>query len=123
MKIAVTIWEDRISPVFDASRRLLIVDIENARIGERSFLVFDPEQPSGLAKTLANLGVEVLICGAVSQLPATIINAADIILMPFITGEVDRVLDTFARGESLEPTFLMPGCHGSSPPTGKSAPR
>jgi predicted Fe-Mo cluster-binding NifX family protein len=123
MKIAITIWEDRISPVFDASRRLLIVDIENSRIGERSFLVFDPEQPSGLAKTLASLGVEVLICGAVSQLPATIINAADITLLPFITGQVDRVLEAFARGESLEPTFLMPGCHGSSSTAGNSPPQ
>ena len=123
MKIAVTIWEDRISPVFDASRRLLIVDIENARIGDRSFLVFDPEQPSGLAETLAKLGVKVLICGAVSQLPATIINAADITLIPFITGEVDRVLEAFAKGDSLEPAFLMPGCQGSSSTTGKSPPQ
>ena len=122
MKVAVTIWEDRISPVFDASRRLLIVDIKNSRIGDRSLLVFDPEQPSSLAKTLVNLGVKVLICGAVSQLPATIINAAGITLVAFIAGEVERVLDAFARGESLEPTFLMPGCHGSSSATGKPAP-
>lgn len=123
MKIAVTIWEDRISPVFDASRRLLIVDIEKAGIGERSLLMFDPERPSGLVKTLANLGVEVLICGAISQLPATIINAADITLMPFITGKVDRVLAAFARGEALEPTFLMPGCQGSLSATGNPAHR
>jgi predicted Fe-Mo cluster-binding NifX family protein len=114
MKIAVTVWEDRISPVFDASRRLLIVDIKNTRIGERSVLVFDPEQPSRLVKILAKLDVRVLICGAVSQLPATIIDAADITLIPFITGRVDRVLEAFARGESLEPAFLMPGCHASS---------
>lgn len=123
MKVAVTIWEDRISPVFDASRRLLIVDIKSSRIGDRSLLAFDPEQPSGLAKNLASLGVKVLICGAVSQLPATIINAAGITLIAFITGEVERVLDAFARGESLEPTFLMPGCHGSSSATGKSVPQ
>ncbi len=122
MKIAVTIWENRISPVFDASRRLLIVDIENARICDRAFLMFDPEQPSIIAKTLAGLDIKVLICGAVSQLPATIINAAGITLIPFITGEVDRVLEAFARGDSLSPTFLMPGCDGSSSTAGKSAP-
>jgi predicted Fe-Mo cluster-binding NifX family protein len=122
MKVAVTIWEDRISPVFDASRRLLIVDIENAQISDRAFLVFDPEQPSSLAKTLASLDVKVLICGAVSQVPAMIISAADITLIPFITGEVDRVLETFAKGDSLEPAFVMPGCHGCLPAAGKSHP-
>ena len=122
MKIAITIWGDRISPVFDASRHLMVVDIENARISGRSALIFDPEKPLDLAKTLTAIGVEILICGAVSQFPATIINAADIALIPFITGRVDRVLAAFAKGESLEPTFLMPGCEGASPASGKSAP-
>jgi predicted Fe-Mo cluster-binding NifX family protein len=121
MKIAVTIWEDRISPVFDASRRLLIVDIQDTQIGGRAFFVFDPEQPSDLANALINLDVKVLICGAISQLPAMIINAAGITLIPFITGAVDRVLETFAKGDSLEPAFVMPGCHGCLPADGKSA--
>lgn len=122
MKIAVTIWEERISPVFDASRQLLIVEIENARIGDRSLLVFDPGQPSALIRTLAAMDVRILICGAVSQGPAAIINTANITLIPFITGQVDRVLETVAKGDSLVPAFLMPGCQGSAPVSGKSSP-
>jgi predicted Fe-Mo cluster-binding NifX family protein len=117
MKVAVTVWEKRISPVFDASRRLLIAEIENARITDRSYMIFDPGLPSNLAKTLAALDVPVLICGAVSQIPATIINAGGITLIPFIAGEVDRVLEAYAQGNSLAPAFRMPGCH--SPHTGK----
>jgi predicted Fe-Mo cluster-binding NifX family protein len=112
MKIAVTVWEDRISPVFDASRRLLIAEIENALIIDRSYVIFDPERPSNLARTLEKLDVTVLICGAVSQAPATIIAAGGITLIPFIAGEVDRVLDVYAKGNPLAPTFVMPGCHG-----------
>jgi len=110
MKVAVTVWEDRISPVFDASRRLLIVEIENARVTDRSYVFFDPTWPADLVKTLAMLEVPVLICGAVSQAPATTINAGGITLIPFIAGEVDRVLDAYAKGDSLAPTFVMPGC-------------
>jgi predicted Fe-Mo cluster-binding NifX family protein len=112
MKVAVTVWEDRISPVFDASRRLLIAKIENARITDRSYVIFDPERPANLARTLTELDVPVLICGAVSQDPANRINAGGITLIPFITGEVERVLEFYAKGNSLEPTFVMPGCHG-----------
>ncbi|MCB2145365.1 MAG: NifB/NifX family molybdenum-iron cluster-binding protein [Deltaproteobacteria bacterium] len=112
MKVAVTVWEDRISPVFDASRRLLIAEIENAQITDRSYVIFDPERPSNLARTLEELDVPVLICGAVSQAPATIIVAGGITLIPFIAGEVDRVLDVYAKGNPLAPTFVMPGCHG-----------
>jgi predicted Fe-Mo cluster-binding NifX family protein len=119
MKVAVTVWEDRISPVFDASRRLLIAEIENARVTRRSFVIFNPERPSNLAKTLAELDVPVLICGAVSQVPANLIVAGGITMIPFIAGEVDRVLDTYAKGNSLAPTFLMPGCHGCIPSVDK----
>ena len=122
MKVAVTVWEDRISPVFDASRRLLIVEIKNARITSRSFVLFDPEQPSTLVRTLVSLDVPVLICGAVSQVPATIIAAGGITLIPFVAGKINRVLEAYAQRKSLNtPTFVMPGCRGGSPGAVKPA--
>jgi predicted Fe-Mo cluster-binding NifX family protein len=110
MKIAVTVWENRISPVFDASRRLLVAEIENARIGERSYLIFDATRPFDLAKILTSLDVSVLICGAISEVPANIIAAGGITLLPFISGAVDQVLRVYAEGGSLAPAYVMPGC-------------
>lgn len=110
MKVAVTVWDNRISPVFDASSRLLIAEIENNRVTKQSVVIFDPKLPSNLTLTLARLDVPVLICGAVSQVPATIIAANGITLIPFIAGEVDRVLEVYAKGNSLVPIFTMPGC-------------
>lgn len=115
MKVAVTVWDTRISPVFDASRRLLIADIDNGRIKQRTTVVFDPAMPSHLSRILMDLGVSVLICGAVSQFPASMLAAADITLIPFIAGEVDRVLEAFAKGTSLVPAFAMPGCAEKAP--------
>lgn len=119
MKVAVTVWEERISPVFDASRRLLIAEIENHRITNRSTFIFDPAMPANLASMLKDLDVPVLICGAVSQVPASIIAAAGVTLIPFITGDVDRVLTAYAKGTSLAPTFVMPGCRDSISGKGK----
>lgn len=112
MKVAVTIWGERISPLFDASRRLLIVELENACIKERSHVMFDPERPSDLARTLAALDVKVLICGAVSQIPAKIIAAGGITLIPFITGDVNHVITAYAKGDPIARAFIMPGCRG-----------
>ena len=121
MKVAVTVWEERISPVFDASRRLLIADIENDRVMQRTTVRFDPGTPSTLSRMLSGLGVPVLICGAVSQLPAAILTAEGITLIPFITGDVDQVLDVYAKGRPLAPAFLMPGCRESDPGAAKRA--
>lgn len=121
IKVAVTVWEERISPVFDASRRLLIAKIENARVTDRSYVFFDPGWPADMVKTLAMLDVPVLICGAVSQAPATTIVAGGITLIPFIAGEVDRVLEAYAKGDSLAPTYVMPGCASRVPKGGQPA--
>jgi predicted Fe-Mo cluster-binding NifX family protein len=110
MKVAVTVWEDRISPVFDASRHLLIAEMENGRITYQSNLIFDPDQPAHLANTLDHLEIPALICGAISQVPANIITAGGTTLISFITGDVNRVLKAYARGQSLVPDFVMPGC-------------
>jgi predicted Fe-Mo cluster-binding NifX family protein len=119
MRVAVTVWEDRISPVFDASRRLLIAGIENARITDRSCLAFDSGMPDTLVRMLVGLDVPLLICGAISRVPADIIVTGGIQLISFIAGEVDRVLGAYAKGVPLAPTFVMPGCHGHDLETGK----
>ena len=121
MKVAVTVWENRISPVFDASRHLLIAEIVGDRILSRSTVMFDPGIPSNLSKLLSDWNVGVLICGAVSQFPATILAADGITLIPFITGDVERVLEAYAKGKSLAPTFIMPGCGGGYHRMGKPA--
>jgi hypothetical protein len=47
----------------------------------------------------------------VSKAPADVIAAGGITLIPFITGQVDRVLAAYAKGQSMDPDFVMPGCH------------
>jgi predicted Fe-Mo cluster-binding NifX family protein len=113
MKVAVTIWEDRISPLFDASRRLLVAEIDNGRITERTHFLFDPSRPSTLAKAMMELQVDTLICGAVSRTPADTIAACGVTLIPFIAGDVDSVLEAFVKHHALIPAFSMPGCRDS----------
>ena len=122
MKVAVTVWKQRISPVFDASRHLLIAEIDNTRIIKRAKIIFDPGMPSHLARTLKELDVPVLICGAVSQVPATMITSGGITLIPFIAGRVDRVLSAYAQGHSLVPAFVMPGCGDTAGEAGAPVP-
>jgi len=110
MKVAVTVWHKRVSPVFDASHMLLVVDIENASVISREYISFDPETPSSLVQTLDRMGVSTLICGAVSEQPANVIEAGQITLIPFITGDADDVLKFYAGNADIGSSFLMPGC-------------
>ncbi|WP_310600685.1 NifB/NifX family molybdenum-iron cluster-binding protein [Desulfobulbus sp.] len=109
-KIAVTVWEHRVSPVFDAAQTLLIAEIDGCGLGAVVHRSFDPQRPLELLRLLHAQEVEVIICGAVSEEPAAMLEAAGIKLIPFVTGRVDRVLAHYLRGRPFEGEFCMPGC-------------
>jgi len=108
--VALTVWEDRISPVFDAAHDLMLVTIDGGKISDRRVLSFDPDRLPSLLAVLADRHVECLICGAISEMPARMIIDSGIRLVPFITGNLSKVLDRVAKGEPIVPVFLMPGC-------------
>jgi len=115
MRVAVTVWDKRIAPVFDSSHTLLIVDIKNQEIKNISYKPFNPELAAHLTEDLNHLDIEVFICGAISQAHSTLIEACTIKLIPFIRGNANKVLESYARGNPIIPAFLMPGCgKGSS---------
>jgi predicted Fe-Mo cluster-binding NifX family protein len=110
MKVALTVWEKRISPVFDSAAMLLIAEIENSEVTAKYTEPFNPEMPSQLAMSLNVQDVDTLICGAISEVPADMIEAEGIKLIPFISGDVYEILNFYAKGIPIVPEFLMPGC-------------
>ena len=108
--IAVTVWGQRVSPVFDAAGTILIVEIENGVLADSAYLAFDPQRPMELLRTLRVREVTCLICGAISEGPATLFEAAGIELIAFVAGNIQHVLETVCCGNGLGGEFKMPGC-------------
>jgi predicted Fe-Mo cluster-binding NifX family protein len=110
MRIAFAIWKGRISPVFDHSQRLLLVEVEEGiQLNERVQTLLH-RFPSRRVAQLRQLQIQTLICGAISRPLAALINASDIKLIPFVAGDVKTVLDAFLAGKLPGPGFWMPGC-------------
>lgn len=109
-KIAVTVWDHRVSPVFDSARTLLIAEFHGDALVDTSYLTFDPDRPLELLQMLQAQKVMVIICGAVSEGPANMLEAAGFELIPFIAGDVHLVLQSYIQGDPLGTEFNMPGC-------------
>ncbi len=110
MRIGLTVWGDRVSPVFDASRTLMIVEIEGTRVTNREYVSMHPGFPHHQIGRLIEQGIQTLICGAISEVPAHMAEASGIVLIPFITGNVEDVLNAYLAGRlAATPVFLMPG--------------
>jgi predicted Fe-Mo cluster-binding NifX family protein len=110
MGIVITIWGNRISPVFDSSKTLLIVEIAGNRIVNRSQESFAPDKLKFLERRLKELNISTVISGAISEKPAQFIEDSGFVLIPFISGFVDDVLESIKNNEPITPKFLMPGC-------------
>ena len=109
MKIAIPVWNDNLSNVFDFAGRLLLVEIENAREVSRSEVPLQAESLPERAGRLKQLGADVLLCGAISQALAIMVTASGIQVLPYVTGRVDDVLQAYITGQLVQPQFTMPG--------------
>ncbi len=111
VKVALTVWDDEISPVFDFAKRLLIVELKDGSILKRYQIQIPSERIVSRIAMLSHMNIEVVVCGAISEPVANMINARDICLVPFVTGKTEMVLNAFLRGLLICPEFQMPG-HG-----------
>lgn len=112
MRVAIPTWNGRVSPVFDTASRLLVVEVgPEGQYNRYETDISDQSLPSKVMR-LTGLAVDTLICGAISRPLASMITAAGIELIPWISGQVEEVLQAFLRGALFTPQFLMPGCAG-----------
>jgi predicted Fe-Mo cluster-binding NifX family protein len=112
VRIAVSIWNGRIAPVFDVSRQLLVLEIERAEVIARTEEYLPEVDPGGRISRLRALRVEELICGAISRPLLEAAAATGIKVYPFIAGSEEEVINAYIDGNLPHPSLSMPGCRG-----------
>jgi predicted Fe-Mo cluster-binding NifX family protein len=112
MKVGIPTWSGTISPVFDVAQRLLLVDVETARGLHRCEEALNETDIAARAMHVARLGVDVLICGAISRPLEMMLVAEEVEVIPHACGPVEDVLRAYVSGQLTDEAFLMPGCCG-----------
>ena len=112
MKVALTVWEGRISPVFDVSREALVLTVEDGVVAALRNENIDTSTPAQKVDRLMVLGIETLVCGAISEPLHCELTNKGVSVFGFVAGEIDEVVATFLAGELPTPALSMPGCYG-----------
>ena len=109
MKIAIPVWEGRVSPVLDTAERLLVVDIGEEGIVKRSEIDISGK---GLLEKACDIksNADTLICGALSKSLESYLLSRNVVIYPWVMGEVERLLDIYSCGNEPGPEYYMPGC-------------
>lgn len=119
MLIAIPHFQGRVSPVFDVASRLTVVRVKGRVETERRGVTLFEAQPDAITRSVVELGVEVLICGAISQTLERMLHHAGVRVVAQVCGEVEAVLQAFLRRTLDAPEFGLPGCF--RPPSGRGS--
>ncbi len=112
MKVAFPVWNHRISPVFDTAQRLMVVTVEDGDEINRREWVLKENDFWDRVKQLQELGVEILLCGAISQSLENAIQTQGIQVISQVCGFADEILQAFLTDQIFHPQYQMPGCCG-----------
>jgi len=111
-KVALTVWEGRISPVFDVCREAIVLTVERGEVTARAREPVDAANDLEKVRRLEALGVRTLICGAISEPLRREICARGVRVIGFVAGEVEEVVRAYLDERLPDPGLSMPGCCG-----------
>jgi len=109
MKLAISVCEGRVSNVFDFAQKAVVVELRDATELGRAEVAVSGQGPARMAR-LRQLGVDTLICGAISRPLASAAPVFGIRLLPYVTGSLDEVIEAYRKGKLDAKRFVQPGC-------------
>jgi predicted Fe-Mo cluster-binding NifX family protein len=109
MKVGIPVWGDKISPVFDTATQLMIVDTGSGH-PERINVSLEGDDLRKRCARMKELGVETLICSAISNPFRRGLRAANIEVIQGISGPKEEILQAYLQGNLYQEAFRLPGC-------------
>lgn len=112
MRTAFACWDNRIAPVFDTAQQLHVLDAESGKVVRETQETLCENLPVQKVLRLVDLGISILVCGAISRPMHGLICAYGIQVIPFVAGDLREVRRAWLSGNLNRETFAMPGCRG-----------
>ncbi len=93
--IAIPVFEERISPLLDVSERFVLFEVKGNAVTQRIVINLNADSDRMRIQKLKEIGVAVIISGAVSRYLSYIISETGIKHIPWISGPVDEVIKSY----------------------------
>jgi len=110
MRLAIPEFNGRVSPVFDFCRRLLVVEVSGDGSSELFKVDWSTPDVQNRADRLKELKIDALLCGGISSELVGAVARKGIQVFPWISGEIQEVLNAFLSNRLPDPRLTMPGC-------------
>lgn len=109
MKIAIPVWHNSVSPLFDTSANLLVAELSGKNITRQQVISVESLSLFQRVDLLPKMHVDVFICGGITRPILDNIRNKDIKVIPFVCGDVNELLKAVSDGKDVRTLFSMPG--------------
>ncbi|GAB4220557.1 MAG TPA: hypothetical protein PL059_12230 [Spirochaetota bacterium] len=96
--IALPVFNDRLSPLLDEARKFIVMTLNDVTISERTVIEINEQSAFIRIERLKEMGVTVLLCGALSDVLARFILDREIQLYSWLNGTIDEVVEQYING-------------------------
>lgn len=110
MKVLITVWNGRVSPVFDVAKDALFVEIEEKKVVLQKTVSLGSGCNMDKVTVLLNERIDVLVCGAVSRRVEVDLMEKGVLVYSFISGETEEIINALLENRLSAMNFAMPGC-------------
>ena len=104
MKVAIPIFNNRVSPRFEYAPALLLASVEHNRVVEKNELSLAEHDFFRRCALIKELGVDTLVCGGINGFTARLLAGRNVQVVSPVSGDVEDVLQHFLQGK-LDSTF------------------
>jgi len=94
LRIAISVWHGRVSPVFDEANSLLVTSFGQDRIVRRELYLLGTGSMSRI-RQLQGLNVDVLVCDAVTRELSSVLEASGIRVLSQVSGPADDAIEAY----------------------------
>lgn len=110
MKVLITVWNGRVSPVFDVAKEAVLLEVHNGCITSEKNLAMTCETNMERVEFVLDLQIDAVICGAVSRSVEMSLIEKGVKVHSFISGEIREVIRGLIENSLSGLKFAMPGC-------------
>jgi predicted Fe-Mo cluster-binding NifX family protein len=112
MKIAIPLFQNRVSPRFDFAPTLMVATVENNQIVAKEEISLKNYTLSQRSALLRELGIKTLICGAIQGFLTRSLENENVKVIAPVAGEVSNVLGCFLEGKLYPPCSQLRSAQG-----------
>jgi len=109
MKIAIPVWQNHVSPLFDSSALLMVAETNNRGIQKQDIINVESLSLFQRINLLEKLEIDLFVCGGITRPILDNICNKNIKVVPFVCGDIKKLLMAIINGKDVKKEFAMPG--------------